>query len=229
MKAIFKRDGGQLVHGELESTRLGRQELNAELLDDVPGALWNRTRLEELRWPDKAVPDLARIVIAIDPAVTSGEDADETGMIVAGRDAAGRGYVLADRSGHYTPGFRSDDFAARGVHGGIRDIRINHSQSGLDHVAAVIDFGDDAVGLVLAIERNRELRPFGRRVMPRTVGEDITTATAQTPSGPAAQDFSSCRGGFPSGRTARRGGGGIGAWYRAVGPETATLLAKIFR
>jgi hypothetical protein len=42
------------------------------------------------------------------------------------------------------------------VHGGIRDIRINHSQSGLDHVAAVIDFGDDAVGLVLAIERNRE-------------------------------------------------------------------------
>ena len=56
---------------------------------------------------------------------------------------------------------------ARGVHGGIRDIRINHSQSGLDHVAAVIDFGE-------AIERNRELRPFGRRVMTRTVGEHIT-------------------------------------------------------
>ena len=51
----------------------------------------------------KSVPDLVRIVIAIDPATTSGEDADETGIIVAGKDAGGRGYVLADRSGHYTP------------------------------------------------------------------------------------------------------------------------------
>ena len=87
-----------------EGTRLGRQELNAELLDDVPGALWSRARLEELRWPVyKSVPDLVRIVIAIDPATTSDEDADETGIIVAGKDAGGRGYVLADRSGHYTP------------------------------------------------------------------------------------------------------------------------------
>ena len=87
-----------------EGTRLGRQELNPELLDDVPGALWSRARLEELRWPVyKSVPDLVRIVIAIDPATTSGEDADETGIIVAGKDAGGRGYVLADRSGHYTP------------------------------------------------------------------------------------------------------------------------------
>ena len=87
-----------------EGTRLGRQEIEAELLDDVPGALWNRTRLEELRWPlYKSVPDLVRIVVAIDPATTSGEDADETGIIVAGKDGGGRGYVLADRSGHYTP------------------------------------------------------------------------------------------------------------------------------
>jgi phage terminase large subunit-like protein len=49
------------------------------------------------------VPDLVRIVVAIDPATTSGEDADETGIIVAGKDGGGRGYVLADRSGHYTP------------------------------------------------------------------------------------------------------------------------------
>src|SRR6201987_3377061 len=87
-----------------EGTRLGRQEIEAELLDDVPGALWNRTRLEELHWPlYKSVPDFVRIVVAIDPATTSGEDADETGIIVAGKDGGGRGYVLADRSGHYTP------------------------------------------------------------------------------------------------------------------------------
>jgi phage terminase large subunit-like protein len=87
-----------------EGTRLGRQEINAEVLDDVPGALWNRARLEELRWPAyKSVPELTRIVVAIDPATTSGEDADETGIIVAGKDGGGRGYVLADRSGHYPP------------------------------------------------------------------------------------------------------------------------------
>jgi phage terminase large subunit-like protein len=44
-----------------------------------------------------------RVVVAIDPAVSSGEDADETGIIVAGKDTQGRGFVLADLSGHYTP------------------------------------------------------------------------------------------------------------------------------
>jgi phage terminase large subunit-like protein len=45
------------------------------------------------------VSDLVRIVVAIDPAVSTGEDADETGIIVAGKDANGHGYVLADPSG----------------------------------------------------------------------------------------------------------------------------------
>jgi len=85
-----------------EGTRLGRQELNAELLDDVPGALWNRALIEETRWPvHKPVPDLIRIAVAIDPAASSGEEADETGIIVAGKDADGHGYVLADQSGRY--------------------------------------------------------------------------------------------------------------------------------
>jgi phage terminase large subunit-like protein len=52
-----------------EGTRLGRQELNAEILDDVPGALWSRARIEETRWPvHRNVPELIRIVVAIDPA-----------------------------------------------------------------------------------------------------------------------------------------------------------------
>jgi phage terminase large subunit-like protein len=46
---------------------------------------------------------LVRIVVAIDPAVSTGEDADETGIIVAGKDADGHGYVLADQSGRYAP------------------------------------------------------------------------------------------------------------------------------
>jgi len=87
-----------------EGTRLGRQELNAEILDDVPGALWSRARIEETRWPvHRNVPELIRIVVAIDPAVSSGEDSDETGIIVVGIDAYGHGYVLADQSGRYPP------------------------------------------------------------------------------------------------------------------------------
>ena len=87
-----------------EGTRLGRQELNAELLDDVPGALWTRALIEAARPPlGFVLPDLVRVVVAIDPAASSGEDADETGIIVAGKDKEGRGYVLADLSGHYTP------------------------------------------------------------------------------------------------------------------------------
>lgn len=86
-----------------EGTRLGRQELLAELLDDVPGALWTRETIERARLGRGMHPDLSRIVVAIDPAVTSGEDSDETGIIVAGRDHQGHGYVLADLSGRCAP------------------------------------------------------------------------------------------------------------------------------
>ncbi len=84
-----------------EGTRLGRQELEAELLEDVPGALWNHAQIDAER--ANRVPDLRRICVAIDPAVTSGEDADETGIIVAGKDDKGHGYVLSDHSGRYAP------------------------------------------------------------------------------------------------------------------------------
>ena len=94
----------QQIVKKYEGTRLGRQELNAELLDDVPGALWNRALLEAARPPIGFVlPDLVRVVVAIDPAASSGEDSDETGIIVAGKDKQSRGYVLADLSGRYTP------------------------------------------------------------------------------------------------------------------------------
>jgi phage terminase large subunit-like protein len=84
-----------------EGTRLGRQELEAEILEDVPGALWSRAAIEAARVT--RVPELVRIVVAIDPAAGSGEHSDETGIVVAGKDAAGHGYVLADLSGRYTP------------------------------------------------------------------------------------------------------------------------------
>ena len=85
-----------------EGTRLGRQELHAELLEDVPGALWTRKLIEASRVP--AFPsELCRIVVAVDPAVSSGEESNETGIIVAGVAANGHGYVLEDLSGRLSP------------------------------------------------------------------------------------------------------------------------------
>jgi phage terminase large subunit-like protein len=84
-----------------EGTRLGRQELNAEILDDVPGALWTRDLLDEARV--SKVPTIVKGVVAIDPAVTAHEESDETGIVVFGVDAKGHGYVMDDLSGIYTP------------------------------------------------------------------------------------------------------------------------------
>ncbi|MBB4196410.1 phage terminase large subunit-like protein [Rhodoblastus sphagnicola] len=91
------------VERQYGGTRLGRQELEGQLLTDSPGALWNREMLERARVRFVDLPEMRRIVVAIDPAVTSGEEADETGIVVAGLGQDGNGYVLEDRSGRYTP------------------------------------------------------------------------------------------------------------------------------
>lgn len=91
---------GQVVR-KYQGTRLGRQELDAELLEDAAGALWTRGTIEGTR--ARAAPPLIRVVVAIDPAVTATDEADETGIIVAGRDSYGHAWVLADTSGRYQP------------------------------------------------------------------------------------------------------------------------------
>jgi phage terminase large subunit-like protein len=84
-------------------TRLGRQELYGEILDDVEGALWNREMIESARIRLEDLPPLIRIVVAIDPAVTSGENSDDTGIVVAGVTASNEYYVLDDRTCHVSP------------------------------------------------------------------------------------------------------------------------------
>lgn len=86
-----------------EGTRLGRQELEGELLDDIEGALWTRGDIDATRIVPDQLPDLVRIVVAVDPAVTSTEESDETGIVVVGEDGTGHGYVLADYSFQGTP------------------------------------------------------------------------------------------------------------------------------
>jgi phage terminase large subunit-like protein len=86
---------------QYEGTRLGRQELLAELLEDVPGALWSRENLDAARMSENALArvNFRRVVVAVDPsgARNSGDaGADKIGIVVAGLGDDGRGYVLED-------------------------------------------------------------------------------------------------------------------------------------
>jgi phage terminase large subunit-like protein len=84
-------------------TRLGRQELDGDILDDVPGALWSRDMIEACRITKGTEPSMRRIVVAIDPAISVTETSDSTGIVVAGLGDDGHGYVLEDLSGKYSP------------------------------------------------------------------------------------------------------------------------------
>lgn len=121
-----------------EGTRLGRQEINAELLEDVPGALWHRANILV-----KPAPDMKRVVVAIDPAVTSSESADETGIVVAGKGIDGFYYVLADRSARLSP----DGWASRAIQA-YRDFKA-------DRIIGEVNNGGEMVELTLrTVDRN---------------------------------------------------------------------------
>lgn len=95
-----------------ENTRLGRQEIYAELLDKIEGALWSTDIIDAGRV--SVAPQLSRIVIGVDPAATSGSESDETGIIAAGVAMNGKmqeGYVLEDCSLRATP----DQWARRAI------------------------------------------------------------------------------------------------------------------
>lgn len=141
LKQVEERYGG---------TRLGRQELEGEVLDDMPGALWTRDDIDTYRKPE--APQMDRIVVAVDPAVTSGEEADETGIVAVGisRDADGnqRGYVLADRSLRGTP----DEWASAAVdlyHELDADRIVAEKNQGGEMVSAVLRAKDRNVPITL--------------------------------------------------------------------------------
>jgi phage terminase large subunit-like protein len=82
------------VVGRYAGTLKGRQELGGEMVEDRPDALWTRDAIERLRV--ERAPPLARIVVAVDPPVSSGREADACGIVAAGVDEAGFGYVIED-------------------------------------------------------------------------------------------------------------------------------------
>jgi predicted phage terminase large subunit-like protein len=86
----------QAVTEAYAGSRLGRQELEGEIIEDVEGALWNRDALEAVRVLE--APTLSRVVVAVDPPAGAGASSDACGIVVVGRGEDGQAYVLADRS-----------------------------------------------------------------------------------------------------------------------------------
>ena len=124
-----------------EGTRIGRQELLAEILEDVEGALWTLKMIEDNRV--KEVPELRRIIVGVDPAVTSNPDSDETGIVVGGLGVDGLGYVLKDASGIFTP----NDWAKR--------IVFNYHEYKADRIVAEVNNGGDLVEInIRIVDRN---------------------------------------------------------------------------
>ena len=124
-----------------EGTRLGRQELLAEVLDDNPGALFHLKDIEGGR-VTKA-PPLVRIVVAMDPATTSNEDSDEWGIVAAaqdGRDPA-HFFTIADESGIYTPDEAAKQ-AVRLYHRLNADRLVGEANNGGDMIEALIRHQD---------------------------------------------------------------------------------------
>jgi phage terminase large subunit-like protein len=92
----WRREMEELYRG----TRLGRQEIGGELLEEIEGALWTPSLLDVCR-VDTAPEDLVRVAVGVDPS--GSEDGDEQGIVVGGVDLLGRGFVLGDRSCRLSP------------------------------------------------------------------------------------------------------------------------------
>jgi phage terminase large subunit-like protein len=126
------------VKAAYEGTRLGRQELYAEVLDDNPGALWKLDQIDKGRV--RNVPQLRRVGVGVDPAVSANATSDETGIVVAGIGLCPckgkpeiHGFVLEDVTGIYTP----DGWAKR--------VATVYSERKADRVIAEVNNGGDLV------------------------------------------------------------------------------------
>lgn len=161
-------------------TRLGRQELDGEVLADVEGALWTLGLIDAGRVPQVERGDLARVTVAIDPAATSAESSDETGIVVVGAsdrktcpvcgptDGTPHLFVLQDVSGRYSP----DGWARRAV--------AAYDEWEADEVVAETNNGGEMVGAVLrTVSRAARYRAVTASRGKRTRAEPIAALYEQ--------------------------------------------------
>jgi len=122
-----------------EGRVIGRQELFAEIVEEIPGALWTRALLERQRVkPEDAPQEFSEVVVAVDPPARSGRRADECGIVIAGRAADGKFYVLADMT---SQGDTPSGWAAR--------VGAAYRGFGANRVVAEINNGGEMVAAVL--------------------------------------------------------------------------------
>lgn len=141
---------------QYEGTRLGRQEINAEVLTDTPGALWTREMLDACRVTK--LPPLVRIVVAVDPEATSSEQSAETGIVVAGISADKQGYVLDDVTVRATPhGWATQAVAAYAKHRADRIVyETNQGGEMVEHTLRTVDANASLKGVHAS--RNKQAR-----------------------------------------------------------------------
>lgn len=171
------------IVSKYEGTRIGRQELLAEMLDDVPGALWTREMIDKAQSdasPGAVGRELARVVVGIDPATSANEGSDETGIVVDAVDFAGHGWCLADLSMKGSP----REWAQRAVNGFWHfnaSLIVAEANNGGDMVRAVIAQVDPRVpvqlvhasrGKIIRAEPIAALYEQGRFHHVRTAGLD---------------------------------------------------------
>jgi phage terminase large subunit-like protein len=109
--------------------RAKKRFFDGSYVEDLEDALWRRSTIKRVQ----NHPPLVRIVTAIDPAVTNEPGSDETGIITAGVDAAGNGYVLDDASGRHRP----EDWARQAI--------AAMDSMGADRIVAEVNQGGDMV------------------------------------------------------------------------------------
>lgn len=136
------------IRDRYEGTRLGRQEIDGELVEDVEGALWKRAVLDYGRIGVGEHPDLTSVVVAIDPAATSKATSDDTGIIVAGVGSDGHGYVLGDRTCHLPP----DGWATRAIRA--------YDMHDADRIVGETNNGGEMVEAVIRAQENGDQLPF---------------------------------------------------------------------
>jgi predicted phage terminase large subunit-like protein len=131
----------QQLRDKYDGTTLGRQELYAEVLDTIEGALWNLKMIDKTRVPE--MPEMERVIVAIDPAVTNNEGSDETGIVVVGKGFDKRFYVIDDLSDRMS----ADTWA---------NVAINaFYKYNCDRIIAEVNNGGDLVErLIRTVDRN---------------------------------------------------------------------------
>lgn len=155
-----------MLYEDFGGTRIGRQELGGELLTDTPGSLWNRAMLDDLRRTSH--PDLARVVVAIDPSGGSGDENDEQGIVVAGKGVDGHAYVLSDASCRLSP----DGWGKRAVNA------FHHHKA--DRIVAEANFGGAMVEhVVRTVDRTVAYKAVSASRGKRTRAEPVAALYEQ--------------------------------------------------